>query len=362
MERLRLKPRRRSVRRVLVTALAGLTATVSCLVPLVRCFAFPGNSRSDRGVKAVHAQSRPLRLRPVQSLDITASKEHNIPSAHEGISRFCGFSSRFLRHIGFVAGTFNLVFGVLTLAATRASKQRRKRDVAPVVDPDRPALVKQQTGIKKIDDDRKNSELARKWAESLGVTDEDRDRRREYKRKKRKWDNMEVQWDDGQIVRRVNEGLDPNFFGFPFIWVQIAHSLMGGLAVAVYLFSDVDEIEFVLFDLEGPALDSLKIALPLVLLINVVNALVIVKEELDYKPEPGEESGKETRDESEEALGEERTRAAIGWGLKALVLGGAASWQRSSRLYREVEQKRDKEIDKLLDLEEQNRDALANPW
>jgi len=153
------------------------------------------------------------------------------------------------------------------------------------------------------------SDLAAEAAVGLSVTDEDRRRRKEVRRKRLTLEKKIIEEDP--IRNLIDKGEDPNFFGFPFVWVQIGHVILGLTAIAAALVGGQD-IEFAIFNLQGDALEALRLAVEITVGMNVLVAGWIFYEELQVGPE--------------------RIFSALGWGLKALLIGGVASWQRFGRM------------------------------
>ncbi|CAK0805554.1 unnamed protein product [Prorocentrum cordatum] len=201
--------------------------------------------------------------------------------------------------------------------AAAARRRRRRADAAApprggaAVRPRAPAAPK-GTGPQ-IDGKLVNDSVG-EIAASFNVTDEDRRRRQELRRKREAEAAAEEQEVD--VIKELVAGEDPNFFGAPYIWIQVAHVVLFGYALIVCLIGEAGE-ENTLFALEGDQLTAFRTAVTVTLLINVVNAAVTFYEE--------------------QSSGEDRLYDAVGWGLKALLLGGVASWQRIGRIKRAEE-------------------------
>mmetsp|Transcript_61338 Transcript_61338/g.146082 ORF Transcript_61338/g.146082 Transcript_61338/m.146082 type:complete len:274 (+) Transcript_61338:91-912(+) len=109
-------------------------------------------------------------------------------------------------------------------------------------------------------------------------------------------------------IANLLEGEDPNFFGFPYLWVQNAHLILFFVAFGASLTGDVDD--FILFGLPPIVEDALRPGLFIVVGLNVLVAANMAREEA--------------------AEGSNGFTIA-GWFLKGLLLGGVANWQRLGR-------------------------------
>lgn len=143
-------------------------------------------------------------------------------------------------------------------------------------------------------------------AVSLAVTDEDRKRRK--KKKGKVWKDQEE-----DPISNLIAGEDPEFFGFPYIWVQIGHVVLGSTSLGAACFGGKG-LEFALFGVEGRELVALRAGVSLTLIMNFALAVYVFNQEM--------------------ALGKGRLLEAAGWALKALFLGGVANWQREGRMYK----------------------------
>jgi len=192
------------------------------------------------------------------------------------------------------------------LAATSTGrKRRRKAPPDPSGNPsqqDDPSPVPTANGAAL-------SDIVAEAALGLSVTDEDLRRRKELRRKRLTRQKKMIEEDP--IRNLIDKGDDPDFFGFPFIWIQISHFVLGATAVAAAV-AGGQGIEFALFNLEGETLAALRTAVTITITMNVFVAGWLLYEELQ--------------------LGSERVLSGIGWALKALVIGGVASWQRWGRI------------------------------
>jgi len=215
-------------------------------------------------------------------------------------SRAASFSSSKLR--------FFSTCSLVALAAAGVGKRRRRKN-APVVRPRNEPREQEEDDFVVKAGGTKLSSIAAEAAVGLNVTDEDVKRRKEARRK-RLTKLKEVEEED-PIRNLIDLGEDPDFFGFPYLWVQIAHLVLLLTAIGVAIFSD-PEIEFALFALEGQTLATLRTCLAITLTMNVFIAGLMVYDELQ--------------------IGPDRVVKALGWGLKGLLVGGVASWQRWGRL------------------------------
>jgi hypothetical protein len=219
-----------------------------------------------------------------------------------------------------------VINGAVSVAAAAASRpRRRRRRVAPKIggaSPEEDAKI----------DGQKLDGLAGDMASAFRATDDDR-KRRAAARKQREREEKELdRWaavETDDVLKRINEGEDPNFFGAPFIWIQNAHLLIVGYVVALLVVnavsSDIAQ-ESAVFAYEENVLTAIKQAISGALVLNVINAVYIFYEEY--------------------TAGDERLVSAVGWALKALVLGGVASWQRTGRILQAEEKKLQAELKK----------------
>jgi len=165
---------------------------------------------------------------------------------------------------------------------------------------------------------------------AFSTSDEDRRQKRKAFRKKREEQEKELERDPGDIaMRNLLESDDPNFFKAPYIWIQAAHVLLLAYVIIIFIYgADVGE-DNILVNFEGEQLKAIKTASSLLLAVNFVHALFVAYEEFSSSKE-----------------GDNRFQTALGWGLKAFVIGGVASWQRLGRIKRR-EDKRTKEETRL---------------
>lgn len=199
----------------------------------------------------------------------------------------------------------------IALAAAQARRRRKRRAPAPSPTPtlteeDAAAVTAQGVAL---------TGIAAEAAAGLSMTDADRKRRKEQRKlRKLKMANKEPKKQDRNMdpaIKELLEGEDPQFFGAPYIWVQLAHAIISITAIAVAIFGDNGELEFALFDLSAPYIEAVRTGVTNVLLLNILLAFYTFGEEL--------------RDS-------EKFWDAVGWGLKVLFIGGVATWQRNWRL------------------------------
>lgn len=303
---------RRILRATLLTV--GLAGSASSFAS--KAWIMPSNSRIPRG-------GDPKLHDPSSKQADVVRPRPGFNSATAELRPFVGLQANLFRLVTFVAGSINVIAAVSRLAAPAADKKRRRKQ-AP------------STAIVQTDDDgydgplidgMRPNQLAAKLAKEFAVTDDDRKRRRESRRRKKNQERLE----EVDPIRNLVEGDDPEFFGFPYIWVQIAHLVLGGTALLAAFLGGKD-VEFALFDLQGGALETVKLGVQLVAGINMVNAVVLYREALES-----------------EGMGN-----ALGWGLKAIFVGGVASWQRYGRIQKAITKARDAQIDRIVDLETGN--------
>jgi len=208
----------------------------------------------------------------------------------------------------------------LALSLAAAGVRRRRRRVPPGGGAAAPPARRRPTAA-----GEELSGLAAEAAMSLNVTDEDRKKRREVRRKRMMQQTKEVEED--AIRNLIDKGDDPDFFGFPYIWVQIGHLILGFTAVVGALVGG-QGIEFALFNIQGEALEALRSGVTLIVFTNVLIAAWLAYEEMQ--------------------IGPERVFNALGWGLKALAIGGVASWQRYGRLSKAAQKAAAEEAAPLL--------------
>jgi len=144
-------------------------------------------------------------------------------------------------------------------------------------------------------------------AEALKVTDKDRELRRQSRRRRKPEPGDDI------VGSIIESGDDPNFFGIPYIWVQLGHIILGPTVLAAALISEsgLGE-EFAIFDLQGPLLKAVQNGVGIIVIMNFLLAGFMFFEEISAGPG--------------------RLFNAIGWALKALLIGGVAHWQRLWRL------------------------------
>jgi len=171
-------------------------------------------------------------------------------------------------------------------------------------------------------------ETAERAARALAVTDQDV-RRRKVKRQSAMKKYAPFR-DEDPVATLIERGLDPDFFGAPYIWVQVGHLILGGTAFAAAVVSG-NGIEFALFDLEGAQLSALRAGLNIVYTINLFLAIFMFQQEMESGAE-----GVIRADEREPGPDGKPKRGnfkdAIGWAAKGLLLGGVAFWQREGRI------------------------------
>lgn len=284
---------------------AGVAAAVGAAS--VRTFALPSASQLPRGALAAGV---PDRFAPGGGIDAHAA----LPTVAD---RFCGGSQAALRLLCLALGARSLFRGVTALAAEKRVRRRRRK-----------APPKSEFQIR--EEKREMGVLARDLAVALKVSDEDIRKRREERRKKQQKER-EMDTFEADPIWNLNEGedsVDPNIFGFPFIWVQLGHIILGVTLVAAAAVGG-NNVEFALFDLPDWALNTLRTSLSVAVVINVVNAVITYFEE--------------------KSIPDHKNFDASGWFLKGVVLGGVASWQRLGRLDKVDKKARDKEIDEVID-------------
>jgi len=195
------------------------------------------------------------------------------------------------------------------VALAAAGTRRRRRKAAPA-----PA----QTETEDAED--KPLDIATEAAMGLSVTSEDRRRRKEKRR--RQMIQQQREESDDAIENLISAGEDPEFFGVPFIFVQIGHLTLGVTAILSCFLSGMEIFEFALFDLEGLTLATLQYAVALVYVMNFFIGVYMFYEESTF--------------------GSKQLFAAFGWGVKGFLLGGVASWQRYHRIMK-AQQRAEKE-------------------
>lgn len=235
---------------------------------------------------------------------------------------FCGQSA--WRFLGLALGVRHVLHGVTALAAEKRVRRKRKAPIA-----------KSEKKIR--EEKREKGILARDLAGALKVSDEDIRKRRE-ERRKRKQKEREMAEFEADPIYNITEGpdaIDPNIFGFPFVWVQIGHILLGSVLLASAVIGGQD-VEFALFDLQGETLSTLRTSMLVMFGISLVNAGVTYVEEKN--------AGGKDKD-------------ALGWALKGILLGGVSSWQRIGRIEKEKKKARDAEIDQVIEALESQPDG-----
>jgi len=205
---------------------------------------------------------------------------------------------------------------LVALAAASSGKRKRRRN-APVGRSRSAPAVEEKAENAVRAGGQKLSSIAAEAALGLNVTDEDVMRRKQARRKR--LTKLKKEEEEDPIRNLIDLGDDPDFFGFPYLWVQIAHLVLFLTAIAVAIFASPD-IEFALLALDGQVLETLRTCLTITLTMNIFIAGWMVYEELQ--------------------VGSDRVLSAIGWGLKGLIVGGVASWQRWGRLNKISKRKR----------------------
>jgi len=222
-------------------------------------------------------------------------------------SRTAPFSSSKLR--------FFSTCSLVALAAAGATKRRRRRDAGAARPQNAP---RQQEGAPPVKAGGTTlSSIAAEAALGLNVTDADVQRRKQARRKR--LTKLKEKEEEDPIRNLIDKGDDPDFFGFPYLWVQIAHLVLLLTALAVAIFADPD-IEFALFALDGEILQTFRSCVTITIIMNIFIAGWMVYDELQ--------------------IGGDRVINAIGWGLKGLLVGGVASWQRWGRLNKIAKRKK----------------------
>eukprot|EP00439_Symbiodinium_sp_Y106_P078662 s144_g17.t1 len=225
---------------------AGVAAAVG--VASVRTFALPSRSQLPRGALAAGV---PDRFGPGGGIDAHAA----LPTAA-------------LRLLCLALGARSLFRGVTALAAEKRVRRRRRKA---------PPKSEFQIREEKRESSPEMGVLARDLAVALKVSDEDIRKRREERRKKQQKER-EMDTFEADPIWNLNEGEDPNIFGFPFIWVQLGHIILGVTLVAAAAVGG-NNVEFALFDLPDWALNTLRTSLSVAVVINVVNAVITYFEE-----------------------------------------------------------------------------------
>jgi len=226
----------------------------------------------------------------------------------------CNFS----RGASFPSSNLRLVStcSLVALAAAAAGKRRRRKN-APVARPRNVPAEQEEAEYAVKAGGAKLSSIAAEAAVGLNVTDEDVMRRKQARRKR--LTKLKEQEEEDPIRNLIDKGDDPDFFGFPYLWVQIAHLVLLLTAIAVAIFASPD-IEFALFALDGQTLETLRTCLTITLVMNALIAGWMVYDELQ--------------------IGGDRVLSAVGWGLKGVLVGGVASWQRWGRLNKLAKRKK----------------------
>lgn len=177
--------------------------------------------------------------------------------------------------------------------------------------------------------------LAKQLQLELKVTDDEIKNRREEQRIRRQKLEQAVRFDEDSIYEVTSgpDAVDPDLFGYyPFFWVQIGHTFLLLITLAQVAFAG-QGLQFALFDIEGGLLETVRTGLVLVFIINLVNAAITYKEEIDLGDQRGEDY----------------SESAFGWALKGVFLGGISSWQRIGRGTKAEKKERDAEIDQVID-------------
>jgi len=211
-----------------------------------------------------------------------------------------------------LCGSFGAGFQVAlmsTVALAAAGAKRRRRRVPPAQGPaaaDAPAQPVVTQGGKKLDG------IAADLATNLKVSDADRNRRQRKKRAEAMRKMREEEEKEEDPIENLLKGEDPDFFGAPYIWIQLGHVILLATAViAAILPYFIDDPENVVLGLEGAPLTALRTGLTFVFGTNIGVAAWLYFEETSLTGD---------------------VVAALGWAVKALLLGGVASWQRFGRI------------------------------
>ncbi|CAE8707631.1 unnamed protein product, partial [Polarella glacialis] len=144
----------------------------------VRAFLSPGSRPGFRGGVA-SSQTLP-RQQPVKASEARAT------------GFFCGSGLPWVRLLNLAAAGTSLIYGVVGLAAAPAGQRRRKRNV-PAVIPEN----EKERGLKTVGGDLVTvngdvpTDLVVTLAQTLNVTDQDRVRRREERRRKEQADRRD---------------------------------------------------------------------------------------------------------------------------------------------------------------------------
>lgn len=262
------------------------------------------------GTRSAHVLA-PVAADPSPAYGVAATSAATADSAGAApasVASFAGMSSPA------VLASSSLVTAIALAAAQARAARRRRRRVAtpaPPSDADSDADVDGASSV--TAEGRQLTGIAAEIATGLSMTDADR-RRRKEKRDARK-DRMRMKQTNRNrsrdpAIQELLEGEDPQFFGIPFIWVQLGHAVMSLTAIAVSIFGEADT-EFALFDLAGPYIAAVRSGTSNVLIVNVLLAGVTAFDEFKF-------SGLFIN--------------ALGWGLKTLLIGGVATWQRTWRM------------------------------
>lgn len=142
---------------------------------------------------------------------------------------------------------------------------------------------------------------------------------RKLKIKKMQMERSDRKVDD--IVANILEKYDdPDFFGQPYIFVQLGHGVLLGTTLLALFFAD-SGLEFALFQFSGDALQALRVGTGLVLGINFALAIACYQEEAENGFVP-----------------------AVIYALKALVLGGIATWYKLGVAQKKAQREEEEEI------------------
>lgn len=222
--------------------------------------------------------------------------------------------------------------GLVALAAARRKKKEDEPKASTPLSPVAGRLgVVMQGDLELKPNPEIDGEGLPDMAGALNVTEEDRRRRMELRKERAK----QQQGLDRNVdfYKELLDREDPDLFGVPYNWLEISHLVLGVSAIIALIASSAGLAKgFILFDLKGPALFCLRTSMQLAAAINLVNAGITYKEELDN---PTQE-GKEPND----------NEYAIGWAIKSLFLGGLISWQRFGGKFKVELRKKEEEIQK----------------
>jgi len=216
----------------------------------------------------------------------------------------------------------SILGGVVSLAAEGVGAKRRRKAPVPV-----------PSGGGRVDATSSSLDgLTADMASGLDVEISPAEREKRRARRLRKLqqadDFVNTQEEIVNVVKRLASQEDPDFFGYPFIWVQGAHLLLlitTLLAVSFSTNGDENAEEFVLFALPPISLAAVKFGFVCVYVINIFVAALLYFE-------------------SSQQTEEERTSEPWVWAVKGFTLGGVASWQYYGQIAKTMEKDKQKSL------------------